>query len=198
MRMGTAVMLLFVVHVHPAGVEEWSRFRGPGGSGVLESANLPVEVGTDRSVRWRVALPLRVFSRLRPDRLLRRRSRAVATAPGPFPELPGHGQLSRPRGRHARPRLRPGLGLLPRPVGQGVGPGAAPPRPLRPVVLLTHGLPSATATATVVSPPGRCRFPHCSTGTGTASSSRPSTSRSGVRHRLPIPCWRSAWGSVET
>jgi outer membrane protein assembly factor BamB len=56
-RMGTAAALLFVVHVHPAGGEEWSRFRGPGGSGVLESANLPVEVGTDRSVRWKVALP---------------------------------------------------------------------------------------------------------------------------------------------
>ena len=56
-RMGTAAVLLFVVHVHPAGGEEWSRFRGPGGSGVLESANLPAEVGTDRSVRWKAALP---------------------------------------------------------------------------------------------------------------------------------------------
>jgi hypothetical protein len=57
MRVGTAAALLFVVHVQPAGGEEWSRFRGPGGSGVLESANLPVEVGTDRSVRWKVTLP---------------------------------------------------------------------------------------------------------------------------------------------
>src|SRR5215470_11485991 len=55
--MGTAAALLFAVHVHPAGGEEWSRFRGPGGSGVLESANLPVEVGTGRSVRWKTALP---------------------------------------------------------------------------------------------------------------------------------------------
>ena len=37
MRMGTAAVLLFVVQVHPASAEEWSRFRGPGGSGVLES-----------------------------------------------------------------------------------------------------------------------------------------------------------------
>ena len=57
MRMGTAAALLVVVHVYTAGAEEWSRFRGPGGSGVLESANLPVEVGTDRSVRWKVAVP---------------------------------------------------------------------------------------------------------------------------------------------
>ena len=57
MRMGTAAALLFVVHVHPASAEEWSRFRGPGGSGVLESVNLPVEFGTDRNVRWKVALP---------------------------------------------------------------------------------------------------------------------------------------------
>jgi outer membrane protein assembly factor BamB len=57
MRMGTAAVLLFVVQVHPASAEEWSRFRGPGGSGVLESANLPVEFGTERNVRWKVALP---------------------------------------------------------------------------------------------------------------------------------------------
>ncbi len=57
MRMGTAAALLFVVQVHPASAEEWSRFRGPGGSGVLESVNLPVEFGTDRNVRWKIALP---------------------------------------------------------------------------------------------------------------------------------------------
>src|SRR5262245_47832339 len=57
MRMGAAAALLFVVHLQTAGGEEWSRFRGPGGSGVLESANLPTEFGTDRSVRWKVALP---------------------------------------------------------------------------------------------------------------------------------------------
>jgi outer membrane protein assembly factor BamB len=55
-----AAALLFVVPVvpvRPAGAEEWSRFRGPGGSGVLESGKLPVELGTDRNVRWKVALP---------------------------------------------------------------------------------------------------------------------------------------------
>jgi hypothetical protein len=57
MRLGTAAVLLFVVQVHPASAEEWSRFRGPGGSGVLESASLPVEIGADRNVRWKIALP---------------------------------------------------------------------------------------------------------------------------------------------
>jgi outer membrane protein assembly factor BamB len=57
MRMGTAAVLLFVVQAHTANAEEWSRFRGPGGSGVLESVNLPVDFGTDRNVRWKVALP---------------------------------------------------------------------------------------------------------------------------------------------
>ena len=33
MRMGTAAVLLFVVQVPPTSAEEWSRFRGPGGSG---------------------------------------------------------------------------------------------------------------------------------------------------------------------
>src|SRR5262245_32715499 len=57
MRMKAAGVVLCVVLACGAGAEEWSRFRGPGGSGVLESANLPVELGADRNVRWKVALP---------------------------------------------------------------------------------------------------------------------------------------------
>jgi outer membrane protein assembly factor BamB len=57
MRIRTAAALLFVVPVQAASAEDWSRFRGPGGSGVLESASLPVEFGADRNVRWKVALP---------------------------------------------------------------------------------------------------------------------------------------------
>jgi outer membrane protein assembly factor BamB len=57
MRPGTALLLLFVAHVPPSSAQEWSRFRGPGGTGVLESANLPFEFGTDRNVRWKTALP---------------------------------------------------------------------------------------------------------------------------------------------
>jgi outer membrane protein assembly factor BamB len=36
---------------------EWSRFRGPNGSGVAESANLPAEFGPERNVVWKTALP---------------------------------------------------------------------------------------------------------------------------------------------
>jgi outer membrane protein assembly factor BamB len=50
-------VLLFVVQVQPAGAQEWPRFRGPAGAGVLESANLPAEIGVDRNVRWKIALP---------------------------------------------------------------------------------------------------------------------------------------------
>jgi len=56
-RMRAAAVLVLAVHARAATADEWSRFRGPGGSGVLESANLPVEFGADRNVRWKVALP---------------------------------------------------------------------------------------------------------------------------------------------
>src|SRR6185503_7418942 len=56
-RMRAAAVLVLAVHARAATADEWSRFRGPGGSGVLESTNLPVEFGADRNVRWKVALP---------------------------------------------------------------------------------------------------------------------------------------------
>lgn len=36
---------------------DWSRFRGPNGSGVAETAAFPVEFGPERNVVWKVALP---------------------------------------------------------------------------------------------------------------------------------------------
>jgi len=36
----------------------WSRFRGPNGSGVSTSEDLPVQFGPDRNVLWRVRLPI--------------------------------------------------------------------------------------------------------------------------------------------
>ena len=57
MRMRPVAMLLFVVHVHSADAQDWPRFRGPAGAGVLESPNLPIDFGTDRNVRWKAALP---------------------------------------------------------------------------------------------------------------------------------------------
>ena len=36
---------------------EWSRFRGPNGSGVSEAANVPIEFGPANKLVWRLALP---------------------------------------------------------------------------------------------------------------------------------------------
>jgi outer membrane protein assembly factor BamB len=37
---------------------DWSRFRGPNGSGVSDSRGLPVEFGPERNVIWKTAVPL--------------------------------------------------------------------------------------------------------------------------------------------
>lgn len=37
--------------------EDWTRFRGPNGSGVSTSANVPLEFGPDLNVVWKTALP---------------------------------------------------------------------------------------------------------------------------------------------
>lgn len=52
-RLASAATLLVLTVCSPA--EEWSRFRGPNGSGVGE-ANLP-EALTEKDVRWKTALP---------------------------------------------------------------------------------------------------------------------------------------------
>src|SRR5262245_53291418 len=36
---------------------EWSRFRGPNGTGVSDATNLPVEFGPEKSVLWKTSLP---------------------------------------------------------------------------------------------------------------------------------------------
>ena len=40
-----------------ARAETWTRFRGPNGSGVAEVRHLPVEIGPEKGVLWRTALP---------------------------------------------------------------------------------------------------------------------------------------------
>lgn len=37
--------------------DEWLRFRGPNGSGVAESKNLPAEFGPKKNLRWRTVIP---------------------------------------------------------------------------------------------------------------------------------------------
>ena len=39
------------------GVQNWPRFRGPNGSGVAESQDLPVEFGPMKNLAWRTAIP---------------------------------------------------------------------------------------------------------------------------------------------
>ena len=48
-----AVLLL----AFPIAAEEWSRFRGPNGSGVSESTGLPVELGPQKNKAWEVDVP---------------------------------------------------------------------------------------------------------------------------------------------
>jgi outer membrane protein assembly factor BamB len=36
---------------------DWLRFRGPNGSGIAEDSPLPGEIGSNKNVRWRVAVP---------------------------------------------------------------------------------------------------------------------------------------------
>ncbi len=40
-----------------ADANEWSRFRGPNGSGVVDTEGLPVEFGPDQNVVWKTPLP---------------------------------------------------------------------------------------------------------------------------------------------
>ena len=37
--------------------ENWTRFRGPNGTGVSTATNLPVEFGPEKNVKWKTALP---------------------------------------------------------------------------------------------------------------------------------------------
>jgi outer membrane protein assembly factor BamB len=47
---------VFVALALPAAAQEWTRFRGPNGTGVAEKAELPV-TWTEKDFRWRTALP---------------------------------------------------------------------------------------------------------------------------------------------
>src|SRR5687768_13279359 len=37
--------------------DEWSRFRGPNGSGISAAKNLPTEFGPDKNLIWKLDLP---------------------------------------------------------------------------------------------------------------------------------------------
>jgi outer membrane protein assembly factor BamB len=51
------VLLLASLGADAPGPEDWSRFRGPNGSGVSTSTRVPAEFGPDKNVVWKTALP---------------------------------------------------------------------------------------------------------------------------------------------
>jgi outer membrane protein assembly factor BamB len=53
----SGVALLLLAAAEPAEPAEWSRFRGPNGSGVFDASGLPIELGPERNVVWRTPLP---------------------------------------------------------------------------------------------------------------------------------------------
>ncbi len=52
-----AATLLALTAATLASASDWSRFRGPNGSGVTEAGHLPVEFGPDQNMVWQAPLP---------------------------------------------------------------------------------------------------------------------------------------------
>lgn len=50
-------LLVLVMLFTPLYAEEWLRFRGPNGFGVVDTHKLPKEIGPDKNVRWKAAIP---------------------------------------------------------------------------------------------------------------------------------------------
>jgi outer membrane protein assembly factor BamB len=50
-------MLIVGVPLHHAGAQDWSRFRGPNGTGVAETTGLPLEIGPKKNLIWKTPLP---------------------------------------------------------------------------------------------------------------------------------------------
>jgi len=52
-----AVTLAVVILTGPALAQDWSRFRGPNGSGVSDSIDVPVDFGPERNLEWVTDIP---------------------------------------------------------------------------------------------------------------------------------------------
>ena len=50
-------VLLTAPIVRLAGTDDWSRFRGPNGTGISSSTGLPTEFGPEKNVVWKTAVP---------------------------------------------------------------------------------------------------------------------------------------------
>ena len=55
MRPFLLLILLALTNLHAAA--DWSRFRGPNGSGVSAAAGLPVQFGPQQNVIWKIPVP---------------------------------------------------------------------------------------------------------------------------------------------
>src|SRR5688500_2224942 len=53
----STLFLLMALAVSAVSDTDWSRFRGPNGSGISETKGLPTEFGPDKNVIWKVDLP---------------------------------------------------------------------------------------------------------------------------------------------
>ena len=51
------ILAALMLPLAAAPLDEWSRFRGPNGSGLSEAARVPTEFGLDRNLVWRLSLP---------------------------------------------------------------------------------------------------------------------------------------------
>lgn len=56
-RLLTVVLLIGCLGGISLADTDWSRFRGPNGTGVSDATNLPTEFGPDKSVVWKTSLP---------------------------------------------------------------------------------------------------------------------------------------------
>ena len=56
-RLAITILCVAVLGIGLQAAENWSRFRGPNGTGVSSATNLPVEFGPERNVKWKTPLP---------------------------------------------------------------------------------------------------------------------------------------------
>ena len=56
-RLTITALCVAVLGIGLQAVENWSRFRGPNGTGVSSATNLPVEFGPESHVKWKTPLP---------------------------------------------------------------------------------------------------------------------------------------------
>ena len=55
-------LLLLTLVSYNLSAENWSQFRGPNGSGIIESARPPIHFGVDKNVKWKSPVPYGVSS----------------------------------------------------------------------------------------------------------------------------------------